>query len=246
MNKNSDLSSVDDVSIFYDSGYYDGEGVGYRGYDFKSMAAGFRSKLRDVKGYCSAGRLLDVGCTKGFFVKIALDAGYEAYGVDFSSYAINEAQKLVGEKAQVADMEKAFPFPRNSFDIITAWDFLEHPKDPYMFLCNANDLLKTNGYLFFTTVNHDSLMSRLMGDRWLMKGSLHISDFLTPKLLRDWLLKTNYRPVYIGTFMLFLKPLPSKRLEKIMSFLVKLLTPILRALNLGDVTYCIAQKTAPL
>lgn len=66
-------------------------------------------------------RWKNLGCRlcKGFFVKLALDEGFDAYGVDFSRYAIEEAKKIVGDRAIFADLKKEKIFPNASFDVIT-------------------------------------------------------------------------------------------------------------------------------
>lgn len=63
--------------------------------------------------------LLDVGCGCGKFVEWAKENGIEAAGVDFASG--------YGQACDVCNM----PFTDNSFDIITAFDLLEHlrPED---------------------------------------------------------------------------------------------------------------------
>lgn len=58
--------------------------------------------------------LLDVGCGRGKFVEWANRNGIMAVGMDFASG--------YGLMADVLDM----PFPDNSFDMITAFDVLEH------------------------------------------------------------------------------------------------------------------------
>ena len=58
--------------------------------------------------------LLDVGCGKGKYVEWAKSVGIKAEGLDFASG--------YGVQADVACM----PFDDNSFEIITAFDVLEH------------------------------------------------------------------------------------------------------------------------
>lgn len=58
--------------------------------------------------------LLDVGCGKGIFVEWAKSQGIDATGMDFASG--------YGVKGDILDM----PFDDNSFDMVTAFDALEH------------------------------------------------------------------------------------------------------------------------
>jgi len=60
--------------------------------------------------------LLDVGCGKGNFVEWAKGRGIDAVGLDFASG--------YGVQADLVNM----PFPDNSFEMVTAFDVLEHLK----------------------------------------------------------------------------------------------------------------------
>lgn len=237
-----------DLSSYYDSTYFEGGNKydeGYKGYTFQKMCKGFESKVKTIRKYCALGKILDVGCAKGFFVKIALDWGYDAYGIDFSAYAVSEAQKLVGNRVIRVDLEQqGIPFREEEFDLITGWDLLEHLKNPESFLEKAHTLLKPNGYLFLTTLNYGSLMSRLMRSNWLLKNPLHLSAYITPKLLRRLLKNTGFQPLLLSTFMLAFKPLPEKLkiLQAVLDRIVWAGTPLLRTTCLGDCLLCVAKK----
>jgi 2-polyprenyl-3-methyl-5-hydroxy-6-metoxy-1,4-benzoquinol methylase len=232
---------------FYNEDCFDGESGAlafYHGYTFDKLETGFKHKIRTIQSRVATGKLLDVGCAKGFFVRIALEAGYDAYGIDFSEYAISKARDIVGNRAQKIDIEKTNAYPPESFDIITAWDFIEHLKDPEAFLKKASTILKQNGYLFLTTVNYSSLMARLMRRHWRFIGPLHISYKITPKLLGEWLRNANFHQSQIGTSSLCLKPLPQrlKMIQYALTAVISAATPILNATNLGDIILCTAQK----
>jgi len=242
--KNSKELNMD---IFYNEDCFDGESGAlafYRGYTFDKLEAGFKHKIRTIQSRVATGKLLDVGCAKGFFVKMALGAGYDAYGIDFSEYAISKARDIVGNRAQKIDIEKTNPYPSESFDIITAWDFIEHLRDPETFLKKAGTMLKPKGYLFLTTVNYSSLIARLMRSNWRFIGPLHISYEITPKILGGWLQSANFDRYQIGTSSLCLKPLPQrlKIIEYALTAVISAATPILNLTNLGDIMLCIAQK----
>jgi len=70
--------------------------------------------------------LLDVGCGRSTFVAYARRAGIEAYGFDFSTWAIEH--HYPGSRPgwlQVADA-RAVPFRDRAFDLVVALDLLEH------------------------------------------------------------------------------------------------------------------------
>lgn len=94
--------------------------------------------LRAIQKYKSSGKLLDVGCALGFFVELATQHGFEAYGLDPSAFAISEAKqnlKGLAKHFQQGTLPSA-NFKKNSFDVITLFDvfdrsdfrgFFDHP-----------------------------------------------------------------------------------------------------------------------
>ncbi|MFH1583168.1 MAG: class I SAM-dependent methyltransferase [Candidatus Falkowbacteria bacterium] len=100
------------------------------------------------------GKLLDIGCGLGFFVKRVNDyPNWQAYGYEISKiavdFAINKLKlaNIFCGKAEEAD------FPKNYFDIITLWDVIEHISNPDKILNYINLILKKDGFLFIHTPN---------------------------------------------------------------------------------------------
>ncbi|RLG68585.1 hypothetical protein DRN93_02430 [archaeon] len=71
------------------------------------------------------GSLLDVGCSFGFLVVALRDRGWDAYGIDTSEYALGKAPTRVQPYVSRMSVEK-LEFEDNRFDIVTAFDILEH------------------------------------------------------------------------------------------------------------------------
>lgn len=69
--------------------------------------------------------VLDVGCSKGYFVKALRLLGIEAYGTDISKYAIEHADSDVREFCRLVTEKMPTPFDRK-FDWIITKDVLEH------------------------------------------------------------------------------------------------------------------------
>ncbi len=245
---------VEDLSELYDEGYYH-EDV-YENYTFQKLGRYFLEKIRTVKKFCNErGRLLDVGCALGYFVKCALDEGFNAYGIDFSGYAIEEARKLVGDRVMRADVEKEIPFEHNYFDVVTVWDTLEHLKYPDLFLKRISKVLKENGIIFLTTVNYHSLLSRIMKEKWRFIGVYHQSYTITTTDLRNWLNAAGLREVTLLTSMLALESFSNKLnspiargmaevIERVLRFQIQILLRLLRPLNLGDLIVCVAKRAS--
>jgi SAM-dependent methyltransferase len=73
--------------------------------------------------------MLDVGCGRGTVVAYARDAGIEAYGFDFSEWAISDEgryPRCKKEWLKQHDVTKPWPYPDDSLNLVTALDLCEH------------------------------------------------------------------------------------------------------------------------
>lgn len=69
---------------------------------------------------------LDIGCARGFLVEALLERGRDAIGCDGSLYAVNTAARGARGRLHHADLRKPLPFADRSFDLVTAFETLEH------------------------------------------------------------------------------------------------------------------------
>lgn len=102
----------------------------------------------------SKGRLLDVGCGLGYFIKkIATFPHWQIFGYEISQPAVEFAKnKLELENIFCGRVEES-NFSKKYFDIITLWDVIEHIKDPAPLLSYLFSILKEGGILFIHTPN---------------------------------------------------------------------------------------------
>lgn len=123
-----------------------------------------------------SGKLLDVGCGLGFFVKKLNDySNWQVFGYEISKtavdFAVNKLKlaNIFYGKAEEAD------FPKNYFDIITLWDVIEHISNPDRILNYINLILKNDGFLFIHTPNANIqlLKARLKKLIYGMKSKIH-------------------------------------------------------------------------
>ncbi len=98
------------------------------------------------------GRLLDIGCGYGFFLKMAEERGWEAVGVDPNPQGIAYAKERLHVNALLGDL-KDVHFPNGSFDLVTLWNVLDHTPDPLDILLEIHRVLKDDGYIFIRTPN---------------------------------------------------------------------------------------------
>lgn len=111
------------------------------------------------------GRLLDVGCGNGAFLKLARKAGWAAYGIDFDPIAVAQARNdgldiYLGSIDQLAAQEQ-------TYDWITCSHVLEHVHEPQKLLQSMYCLLRPGGTLWLQTPNIDSIGHKIFGPDWV-------------------------------------------------------------------------------
>ncbi len=115
--------------------------------------------LEDICGHLEDKKLLDVGCGNGFFLVAAQEKCKTCYGSEFSALNREKSRRNTGLPIYPDPLDK---FPEKDFDIITAFDVIEHIENPLQFMKDAKKLLKEGGYLMLFTPNFDSFSIRVM------------------------------------------------------------------------------------
>jgi len=139
--------------------YFNGKNSGYKkGYDSLDKELRWKYLIKELKKFKSKGRILDIGCAYGFFLKYL--KGFERYGVDLSDHAIKRARNLPRINFYVCDIEKKTHFKSNFFDVITAFDVLEHLNEPSKVLREIKRLLKKDGIALFTFPDTDHFLGK--------------------------------------------------------------------------------------
>lgn len=105
-------------------------------------------------------RILDVGCNTGELLDFAKDRGSQTFGVEYSLCSLN----LLKEKNHIG--YSSIVKVDRSFDIITAFDLVEHLYNLPEFLEFCFDRLSPDGYLVFLTGDICCFSARLMGSNW--------------------------------------------------------------------------------
>lgn len=112
----------------------------------------FKKNLIRIEKYSSKGKMLDIGCGYGTFLKMAKEKSWQTWGVDVSNSAYKYAKETLGLNIFKGILKEAH-FPDNYFDVITLWDTLEQLYDPFLELLEINRILKRNGLLLFRVRN---------------------------------------------------------------------------------------------
>ncbi len=98
------------------------------------------------------GRLLDIGCGYGFFLKMAQERGWEAVGIDLDPKGIAYAKGHLEVNAILGDIRDVH-LPHSSFDLVTLWNVVECVPDPLELVRNIRPLLREGGTVYIRTQN---------------------------------------------------------------------------------------------
>lgn len=125
------------------------------------------------------GRLLDIGCWTGSLLVAAGELGWDAEGVDPSSWAVERATQR-GVRACEASIDGIEQ--RGPYQVVTCCDVLEHLVDPGAALERIHALLEPGGVLFATVPDGGSLVARMLGRRWWSVLPMHVQYFTKTSL----------------------------------------------------------------
>ncbi len=136
--------------------------------------------------------LMDAGCAKGFLVEQLCRRGVQAWGVDISEHAINQAHEDVKARCKVGSITE--PFERH-YDLITCIEVVEHmPQDEAVRaianLCNhSDDILFSSSPNDFTEATHINVQpAEYWAEAFARQGFLRDltfdASFITPWAMR--------------------------------------------------------------
>ncbi|HEY6129083.1 MAG TPA: class I SAM-dependent methyltransferase [Candidatus Acidoferrum sp.] len=103
------------------------------------------------------GRLLDVGCGTGNFLRAAADSGYLAAGIELDPAAAAFARRFCPRSRLFALPLESFrsQHPNEVFDVVTFFEVLEHQADPNVFLSEIRSCLRPRGFIALSVPNRD-------------------------------------------------------------------------------------------
>ncbi|MEK6794613.1 MAG: methyltransferase domain-containing protein [Spirochaetota bacterium] len=127
--------------------------------DFPAIRLLARRRLAIMKKLRPTGSLLDLGCALGFFLYEAREEGYDVSGIETSAYAASYAKKKFSIDVHTGGVER-FSASR-TYDVITAWYFLEHIDGIESMLSSVHRMLSPSGIFAFGMPNAAGISARM-------------------------------------------------------------------------------------
>lgn len=151
--------------------------------------------MEEFTGPAKGRRLLDVGAYTGVFVDIATQHGWDAWGIEPSRWAVEQARRE-GLPMMEGTLETSI-LQEGDFDVVTMWDVIEHVANPVETIHAAWRVLRPGGYLVVHTMDLASPFAQLMGKRWPWFMEMHLFYF-TRATMRQILSQANFEIVWMG------------------------------------------------
>lgn len=173
-------------------------GIGYRDYyaDAPTYRPYFRRKFAVLRRYAPPpGALLEIGAGAGFALEAARDAGWQAHGLELSDAAVAWARRHLAADVTVGGFDDLRDHER--WDVIAAFQTIEHLAGVREALRRVRTALRPNGLVFLTTPDHGSLSRKVLRWHWLSYRPEHLVYF-ERRHLRRLLDEVGFRVELIG------------------------------------------------
>jgi len=123
-------------------------------YGEKTIVYKYWTRYLKRKSFANA-KILEIGCGLGFFGK-HLQEYFSYMGSDISSDALKYAKEKNNIKNVIHSDAGSLPFGPQEFDVLVAFDVIEHLPNPKQFFFESSRILKQNGFLILSTPNTQS------------------------------------------------------------------------------------------
>ncbi|MFC2141475.1 class I SAM-dependent methyltransferase [Acidobacteriota bacterium] len=120
-----------------------------------------------------SGRILDIGCWDGEFLS-ALPTTISPYGIEINLLA---AKKALSKKINIIkDNISALDEIPIKFDMVTAFDIIEHVENPYNFIASLCRIAKDNSYIIVASGDTEATSWKISKSRyWYCANPEHMS-----------------------------------------------------------------------
>jgi 2-polyprenyl-3-methyl-5-hydroxy-6-metoxy-1,4-benzoquinol methylase len=153
--------------------------------------------LRILQRERAQGKLLDIGCGPGRFLVEARRQGYEVTGQEVAGLFIDYCRKQQGIPIH-GDLLENLDLQPGSFDVVTAFDVIEHHPDPRKLLGQMRSLLRDGGLAMISTHDIGNFFARRYGVRWRYLHPIPHITYFTRDTLARMLVESDFRVIRKG------------------------------------------------
>lgn len=185
---------------FYRQSYFNSE---YGNYAKEEVALekNFRDRIKRIRKYKTRGKLLEIGCAYGYFLKNA-QKYYKCFGIDLNPNVTRVTKENTKAKILTGDFLTR-KFQKNYFDIICMFDTIEHLKYPERYLKKMYETLKPGGIVVIETGDIGSLIAKLQGRSWRLVMLPDHLQYFTKSSLTQLLTNSGFKTKLINTVGFF-------------------------------------------
>jgi SAM-dependent methyltransferase len=132
----------------------------------KNLKFYYGALVQDIHKRFSVGRILDVGCSAGYFLDLMREKGWECHGIEMDARYARMAQERHGASIFAGTLEGYQDVKEGYFDVISMQDVLDHLADPVAGLRRCFRMLKPGGMLIVKVHDVGSVYARLTGPKY--------------------------------------------------------------------------------
>jgi SAM-dependent methyltransferase len=151
-----------------------------------------RGRLGLVLREKNRGKLLEIGCGKGGFLRLA-EEHFAVEGIDISQYAIDAAAAHFQKRVRVGDIEER-TLPHVQYDVIAVFNILEHLHYPKAAIARIYRSLNDGGLLIGSVPNNYGLVGSLVTRLGNFFDRTHVSTY-PPAVWRVLFQEAGFRVV---------------------------------------------------
>ncbi len=164
----------------------------------ESLKPRYKKRLKLINRFgIHNGKLLDLGCGEGHFLKYASSHEWDVSGIDLKVENTEFAKKILEiRNIQCTSLGQAL-LPEKTFDVVTLYDLIEHLAHPFSELKKIHKLLRPGGLVVISTPNvKNSFFMKELWTGYITKGHIY---FFSKKTLTQMLQRAGFKVIFSKT-----------------------------------------------
>ncbi|MBV8774092.1 MAG: class I SAM-dependent methyltransferase [Deltaproteobacteria bacterium] len=185
-------------AVYADDAYWNG-GCNYGYPDYEQAWRDARQllllRLKRLEHLTRPGRMLEIGCAAGYFLREAHRRGWQVCGVELSPTMRRRCEDLVGCRVFGSLQEATDSALR--FDCVAMFEVIEHLDEPLRFMRQVRSVMTPRAILVLSTPNFiaPEAFGNPQSNHWFCPPA-HVSYF-TPDTLRDCVEQAGFEAIQI-------------------------------------------------